>query len=155
MTQERPTPIQTMTFAQVNPYGVNTFLADDVEPWKREKTMEMIAAAGIGWIKQGFLWSEIEPARGSHWDQKWQQDAWKKYDEIVALAERYGVRIIARLDHTPESGPSPRHDAEYSALGPRGLRQLRRGLRRALPRPGPVHPDLERAQPGGRMGRQG
>lgn len=99
--QERPTPIQTITFAQVNPYGVNTFLADDVEPWKREKTMEMIAAAGIGWIKQGFLWSEIEPARGSHWDEKWQQDAWKKYDEIVALAERYGVRIIARLDHTP------------------------------------------------------
>lgn len=88
-------------FAQVNPYGVNTFLADDVEHWKREKTMEMIAAAGIGWIKQGFLWSEIEPARGSHWDEKYQQDAWKKYDEIVALAERYGVRIIARLDHTP------------------------------------------------------
>lgn len=96
---EEPRPARA--FTAVNPYGVNTFLAGEVEPWKRDKTMEMIAAAGIGWIKQQFLWSEIEPARGSHWDEKYQQDAWKKYDDIVALAERYGVRIIARLDHTP------------------------------------------------------
>ncbi len=87
--------------SKVNPYGVNTFLSNEVEQWKREKTMEMIAAAGVGWIKQQILWSDIEPQRGSHWDEKYQQDAWKKYDDIVDLAERYGVRIIARLDHTP------------------------------------------------------
>lgn len=91
----------TFPDTHVNPYGVNTFLAGEVEQWKREKTMEMIASAGIGWIKQQFAWSEIEPARDSHWDEKYQQDAWKKYDDIVDLAERYGVRIIARLDHTP------------------------------------------------------
>lgn len=72
-----------------------------MEQWKREKTMEMIAAEGVGWIKQQFLWSDIEPQRGSHWDEKYQQDAWKKYDDIVDLAEHYGVRIIARLDHAP------------------------------------------------------
>jgi polysaccharide biosynthesis protein PslG len=86
----------------VNPYSVNTFLANEVEPWKRQKTMEMIERAGIGWIKQQFLWSEIEPTRGSYWDAKYQQDAWKKYDDIVALAEAHGVRVIARIDHTPE-----------------------------------------------------
>lgn len=100
--QTRP-DIGTTTFphSRINPYGVNTFLSHEVEQWKREKTMEMIAASGVGWIKQQFLWSDIEPQRGSHWDQKYQQNAWKKYDDIVALAERYGVRIIARLDHTP------------------------------------------------------
>src|SRR5699024_2753942 len=35
------------------------------------------------------------------WDPKFQQDAWKKYDDIIDLAETYGIRIIARLDHTP------------------------------------------------------
>lgn len=86
----------------VNPYSVNTFLSQEVEPWKREKTVEMISLAGIGWIKEGFPWSEIEPERGSHWDPKYQQDSWRKYDDIVDLAEKYGVRVIARLDHTPE-----------------------------------------------------
>jgi polysaccharide biosynthesis protein PslG len=86
----------------VNPYSVNTFLSLEVEPWKREKTVEMIAEAGIGWIKEGFPWSEIEPGEDSHWDPEYQQDSWQKYDEIVDLAEQYGLRIIARLDHTPE-----------------------------------------------------
>jgi polysaccharide biosynthesis protein PslG len=86
----------------VNPYSVNTFLSQEVEPWKREKTMEMISMAGIGWIKEGFPWSEIEPNEGSFWDPKFQQDSWEKYDAIVDLAEKHGVRIIARLDHTPE-----------------------------------------------------
>jgi polysaccharide biosynthesis protein PslG len=85
----------------VNPHSVNTFLSQEVEPWKREKTVEMISMAGIGWIKEGFPWSELEPAEGSHWDPEHQQDTWQKYDEIVDLAESYGLRIIARLDHTP------------------------------------------------------
>jgi polysaccharide biosynthesis protein PslG len=85
----------------VNPYSVNTFLSQEVEPWKREKTLEMISEAGIGWIKEGFPWSEIEPAEGSHWDPEHQQDTWAKYDSIVDLAEKYGIRVIARLDHTP------------------------------------------------------
>lgn len=86
----------------VNPYSVNTFLSQEVEPWKREKTLEMISDAGIGWIKEGFPWSEIEPAEGSHWDPEHQQDTWAKYDSIINLAEKYGVRVIARLDHTPD-----------------------------------------------------
>jgi polysaccharide biosynthesis protein PslG len=93
---------QTIPHTNVNPYSVNTFLSLEVEPWKREKTVEMIADAGIGWIKEGFPWSEIEPAQNSHWDAENQQDSWQKYDEIVDLAEQYGIRIIARLDHTPE-----------------------------------------------------
>lgn len=88
-------------WGDVNPYGVNTFLSGEVESWKRDRTMAMVAEAGIGWIRQGFAWSEIEPENNVYWDAKYQQDAWAKFDEIVALSERYGVRIIARLDHTP------------------------------------------------------
>ena len=79
-TRNRPAVADAVSYPKslVNPYGVNTFLSNEVEPWKREKTMEMIAAAGVGWIKQQVLWSDIEPQRGSHWDEKYQQDAWKK-----------------------------------------------------------------------------
>lgn len=86
----------------MSPFGVNTFLSGEVESWKRERTMEMVADAGIHWIRQGFAWSEIEPEEGVYWDSKYQQDAWAKFDEIVDLAEQNGIRIIARLDHTPE-----------------------------------------------------
>ncbi|MEX2425644.1 MAG: hypothetical protein WD401_02675 [Thermomicrobiaceae bacterium] len=99
----------------VNPYSVNTFLSQEVEPWKREKTMVMISNGGIGWIKEGFPWSEIEPADDSFWDPRYQQDSWQKYDEIVELAERHGVRIIARLDHTP---PWARPDGTEFATPP-------------------------------------
>ncbi|MBA2452320.1 MAG: cellulase family glycosylhydrolase [Chloroflexia bacterium] len=97
-------------WSDVNPYGVNTFLSGEVESWKRDRTMAMVAEAGIGWIRQGFAWSEIEPENDVYWDAKYQQDAWAKFDEIVALAERYGVRIIARLDHTPDWARPPGSD---------------------------------------------
>jgi len=76
-----------------NPYGANFFLDREVESWKQEKTLEMARTAGIGWIRQQFSWEEIEPQRGRF--------DWAKYDRIVALAERYGMQIIARLDRPP------------------------------------------------------
>ena len=89
-------------YTALNPYGVNTFLEREVEDWKREKTLQMMADAGIGWMKQLFPWTEIEPKRGRYWDDKYNQDSWEKYDRIVALAEKHGVRVIARLDNVPE-----------------------------------------------------
>lgn len=100
-------PHSDIAFANVNPIGVNTFLANEVEIWKRERTMEMVAELGAGWIRQGFPWNEIEPARGEHWDARYQQDSWAKFDNIVDLAEQNGVRIIARLDQTPEWARAP------------------------------------------------
>lgn len=100
-------------FADVNPIGVNTFLANEVEVWKRERTMEMVAELGAGWIRQGFHWNEIEPQKGEHWDARYQQDAWAKFDNIVDLAEQHGVRIIARLDQTPEWARPPGTDPHH------------------------------------------
>lgn len=77
----------------VHPIGANFFLEREVEDWKREETMRMARDAGVHWAKQQFVWAEIEPQPG--------QFRWEKYDAIVDLAERYGLRIIARLDGAP------------------------------------------------------
>ena len=45
-------PAAAIPDTDVNPYGVNTFFSKEVEDWKKERTMQMIQQAGIGWIKQ-------------------------------------------------------------------------------------------------------
>ncbi len=94
--------VATYPYTDVNPYGANTFLSREVEDWKRVKTLQMMSDAGLGWVKQQFPWSEIEPKQGVYWDSKFGQDSWEKYDRIVALSETHGLRVIARLDNTPE-----------------------------------------------------
>ncbi|MEA3459147.1 MAG: hypothetical protein U9R11_00470 [Chloroflexota bacterium] len=95
-------PARTIPNTDVNPYGANLFLAREVEDWKREKTVKMAAEAGIGWVKQQFPWVEIEPYhKGEFLNARTGESNWEKYDEIVALCERYGLSIIARLDRAP------------------------------------------------------
>lgn len=77
----------------VNPLGANFFLEREVEAWKREETVRMAREAGIHWVKQQFIWAEIEPQPG--------QFRWEKYDAIVDLCETYGLQVIARLDGAP------------------------------------------------------
>ena len=102
----RPQP-ETAEFVPVanagnNPFGVNTFLEQEVELEKRELAVQMIADAGFHWIRQEFPWEDIEiSAKGDFWDHKWDKDAWEKYDHIVDLAERYNLEIIARLSNPP------------------------------------------------------
>ena len=97
--------------ADVNPYGVNTFLQLEVEPAKRERQVQMIAEAGFHWLRQEFPWEDIEiHGRGDFIDRRNDLDgdgeadpvdAWAKYDQIVALAAQYGLEIIARLSNPP------------------------------------------------------
>ncbi|MBI2886686.1 MAG: cellulase family glycosylhydrolase [Chloroflexi bacterium] len=98
VTSAAPRPIP---HTDVNPLGANFFLEREVEAWKREQTLKLAREAGIGWIKQMFVWEEIEPRKGYYYDDKFKKSTWEKYDEIVALAERHGMRIIARLDRPP------------------------------------------------------
>ena len=100
-----PTPVPIpFTAASLNPLGVNTFLEDEVEPAKREQQLQMIQAAGFGWIRQQFRWDDIEiSGRGDFTDQRNGApiSAWDKYDNIVDLAQKYSVQIIARLNSPP------------------------------------------------------
>lgn len=85
----------------VNPYGANVFLSQEVEEWKLEKTLRMAQEAGLGWLKQQFLWEEIEPEKGKFYIPGTMTSTWEKYDRIVSMADKYGLQIIARLDRPP------------------------------------------------------
>jgi len=85
----------------VNPYGANVFLSQEVEDWKLEKTLRMAQEAGIGWLKQQFAWEEIEPEKGKFVIPGTYTSSWSKFDKIVDMADKYGLQIIARLDRPP------------------------------------------------------
>lgn len=92
----------------VNPFGMNTFLQQEVEPQKRTEQVRLIAAAGFGWIRQEFPWQDIEiAAKGDFSDCRNTAatggciSSWLKYDQIMADADTYGLRIVARLSSPP------------------------------------------------------
>ncbi len=91
-----------MRYTGINPLGVNTFLEQEADVNKRRETLQMIKDAGIGWIRQQFPWEDIEePAKGEFWDTKYNQSSWAKFDNIVNLANQYGIQMIVRLDTSP------------------------------------------------------
>lgn len=91
-----------MRYTDLNPFGINTFLEQEVEESKVRQSLQLIRDAGFHWIRQEFPWEDIEkPGKGQYWDTKYNHSTWDKYDRIVALAHEYGLEIIARLDHPP------------------------------------------------------
>jgi hypothetical protein len=84
---------RSIPFSDVRPFGANFFLDHEVEAWKKKQTVEMAAEAGLGWAKQHFPWSDIEPSPGVY--------SWRKYDEMVNLYRDHGIQVIARLDWPP------------------------------------------------------
>jgi hypothetical protein len=102
-------PLQTADMAPVqhtgmSPYGVNTFLQNEVEPAKREEAMRLLSEASFKWIRQEFPWEDIEiHGKGDFEDRRHEpyKSAWEKYDHIVDLAEKYDVQVIARLSNPP------------------------------------------------------
>ena len=89
----------------VNPFAINTFLQQEVEPAKRERQVQLIAQAGFHWIRQEFPWYDVEiSGKGNFDDCRFPpcHSAWDKYDQIVQLADQYGLEIIARLSSPPD-----------------------------------------------------
>jgi hypothetical protein len=108
-------PVQ---YAPLNPFGVNTFLEQEVEIAKREKSLQMIKDAGFSWVRQEFAWSDIEiHGKGDFEDRRNLpfRSAWDKYDNLVGLAEQYELQMIARLDAPPKWA-----HAGYKDLGDKG-----------------------------------
>jgi polysaccharide biosynthesis protein PslG len=106
LTRRQPETDDFVPVAQAgnNPYGVNAFLEQEVEPAKRERAVQMIADAGFHWIRQEFPWEDIEiHGKGDFEDRRNQptRSAWEKYDNIVDLAEKYDLELIVRLSNPP------------------------------------------------------
>jgi hypothetical protein len=109
--QPRTDSTTPVNFAGVNPYGVNTFLEQEPDPAKVDATLRMIADTGFTWIRQQFIWADIEiNGKGDFLDGRNDIDgdgvidiisAWDKYDRIVDLAEAYGLQIQARVEAPP------------------------------------------------------
>ncbi len=89
----------------VSPFGINTFLQLEAEPEKRVRSLELIRAAGFDFIRQEFVWEDIEiHGKGDFVDRRNDPngvDAWAKYDQIVEAAEANEIEIIARLSNPP------------------------------------------------------
>ena len=90
--------------ADVVPYGVNTFLEQEAEIAKRETSLQLASQAGFRFIRQEFVWEDIEiHGKGDFEDRRHEpfRSAWEKYDNIVDLAEANEIEIIARLSNPP------------------------------------------------------
>jgi hypothetical protein len=104
----RPDPatadLEPVAHAGVNPFGVNVFLEQEVEPAKREGAVRMAKEAGFHWLRQEFPWEDIEiHGKGDFEDRRHEphRSAWQKYDHIVDLAEQYDLELIVRLSNPP------------------------------------------------------
>jgi hypothetical protein len=96
-----PAALRTIPNTDVNPFGGNFFLDREVEPWKVEKTLQMAKEAGLGWATLHFVWEGLEPKKGLFWDERLNKSTWEKYDFILGVAEKYDLKVIARLDRPP------------------------------------------------------
>jgi len=90
--------------AGLYPFGINTFLQNESESDKVERSLDMIAEGGFGWIRQEFTWEDLEIHR-DNWFVDLRnneiRNAWSKYDRIVELAEARHLDIIVRLSNPP------------------------------------------------------
>ncbi len=97
-------PEAPVRHVNLNPYGVNVFLNEEVEPAKREQIVKLAAEAGFHWLRQEFPWQDIEiHGKGDFEDRRNQptRSAWEKYDQIVDLADQYGMELIVRVSTPP------------------------------------------------------
>ena len=108
-------PLETYALAPINhkadiPYGINTFLEQEVEGPKIEAMLQMISDAGFVWLRQEFPWEDLEvDGRGKFSDSRDLNgdgapdvpDTWVKYDRIVDLTESFGLRLMVRLSNPP------------------------------------------------------
>jgi hypothetical protein len=94
-------PVQ---YTDLNPYGINVFLNEEAEPAKREESVRLAAEAGFHWLRQEFPWQDIEiHGKGDFEDRRNPpyRSAWDKYDQIVDLADKYGMELIVRISTPP------------------------------------------------------
>ena len=88
--------------------GMNVFLEQEVEPERRVRSLELLHAAGVTWIRQELPWEQIEPvAKGQTTDPNFGGSTWTKFDDIVDGASTLGMHVLLRLDTSPRWALAP------------------------------------------------
>jgi hypothetical protein len=81
---------------------MNVFLEQEVEPERRQRSLELLRDAGVSWIRQELPWEQIEPvAKGDTTDAKFGGSTWAKFDDIVERSQSTGMHLMLRLDTSP------------------------------------------------------
>jgi hypothetical protein len=82
--------------------GMNVFLEQEVEPEKRQRSLELLRAAGVSWVRQELPWEQIEPvAKGQTTDPSFGGSTWTKFDDIVDRSAAMGMQAMLRVDTSP------------------------------------------------------
>lgn len=104
----RTTPAIPYSLAAGVPQGgINTYnLHAEADPAKVRRTFELIAAAGLHWVRVQFPWEDIEVCGKNQFTDcragSQGQSTWTKYDYIVEQATANGLELIVRLDTPPD-----------------------------------------------------
>ena len=103
VSSSRPAlPAEAIAGQLDNRVGVNTFLEQEVEPEKRQRSLELLRQAGVGWIRQELPWEQVEPAaKGQATDPKFGGSTWAKFDDIVDRANALELNVLLRVDTSP------------------------------------------------------
>ncbi len=110
-TSAEPIPYADVPQGGVNTYNLHAevvFRPDgSIDPQNNVKrTFEMIATAGIHWVRVQFPWEDIEVGgKGNFIDTRPASagaSTWAKYDYIVSEARRNGLELLVRLDTPPD-----------------------------------------------------
>src|SRR4051812_1659550 len=79
--------------------GVNVELTQ-YDPAALDQELDHIAGAGFTWIRQNFLWSEIEKTQGSY--------DFSRYDGLIDAVSRHpALKLVAVLNGTPNWARRP------------------------------------------------
>ena len=84
---------------------VHTRLTDEVEPWKIQRSFEMVREMGAPWVVEYFLWAAHEPSRGVY--------DWTHADLVVDHAANQGLEVVARLGFVPDWARPPKTSQLY------------------------------------------
>jgi len=80
-------PLQAAAFTEECPYGVNAHQASD-------DALDMVAAAGIGWVRFDMNWFQFEPSDNGY--------DWSVADRFVDKCNALGIHVYMTVSYTPE-----------------------------------------------------
>jgi len=107
------TPAMTPVVGNGRPFPSPAYAIHISEWWQLEaleRNLGLAREMGFGWVKLGFPWRDIEKERDAY--------DWWRSDQIVSVVERYGLKLVVRVDRHPLWSVETLPDAEITPHQP-------------------------------------